>query len=286
MKLDFLPKKIIVALENINTEELIEIRLRKNFPIICIFGYGRKYLVDKLDNSEKIIVTQKDIDYIISELTERSYYAYNDKIRQGYLIYKDGTRIGIAGECIYDKDIVISIKEISSLNIRFCKNRKNCSKDIFDKIIYNGQVLNTLIISPPTKGKTTILKDLVLKINELNINSILIIDERGEFSSIRGENIDSISNCTKSYGFSIGIRSMAPNLVVTDEISSLEDWNYLSNANNSGVRILASCHGDSIESVKNKRGFITGIFKRYVILNSSGRPGVVKEILNEEFIRI
>lgn len=286
MKLDFLPKKIIFALENINTEELIEIRLRKNFPIICLFSYGRKYLPDITDNREKIIATKKDFDYIISELTEKSYYAYNDKIRQGYLIYKDGTRIGIAGECVYDKDVVISIKEITSLNIRLCKNRKNCSKDIFDKIIYNGQVLNTLIISPPTKGKTTILKDLVLKINELGINSILIIDERGEFSSISGENIDSILNSTKSYGFSIGIRSLAPEIVVTDEISSIEDWNYLSNANNSGVRILASCHGDSIDSVKKKRGFISGIFNRYVILNSYGSPGVVKEILNEEFIRL
>lgn len=286
MKFDFLPKRFINALENINSEELIEIRLRKNFPIICLFSYGRKYLIDAVDNNEKIIVTKKDIDFIISELTEKSYYAYNDKIKQGYLIYKDGTRIGIAGECVYNKEVVISIKEISSLNIRFCNNRKNCSKDIFDKIIYNGQVLNTLIISPPTKGKTTILKDLVLKINELNINSILIIDERGEFSCISGLNIDIISNCTKYYGFSIGIRSMAPDLVVTDEISSLEDWNYLSKANNSGVRILASCHGDSIESVKNKRGFIEGIFNRYVVLNSSGRPGVVKEILNEEFIRL
>lgn len=285
MNFEFLPKKIMDALDKINTDELVEIRIRKNFPIICNFCYGRKYLLDKYDK-QNIIVDKNDIDYIISEITERSYYAYNDKIKKGYLTFKDGTRIGITGECVYDREEIISIKDISSLNIRFCKNRENCSKEIYEKILYNGQVLNTLLISPPSKGKTTILKDLVLKINKLNKFSILVIDERGEFSSVLGENIDIISNCTKLYGFSIGIRSMAPDIVVTDEISSLEDWNYLTNANNSGVRILASCHGEGIESVKSKEGFNRNVFSRYVILESKDKPGIVKEVLDGDFLRL
>lgn len=285
MNLEFLPKKITDALEKINTDELVEIRIRKGFPIICSFCYGRIYLVDK-QSKQNIIVDKNDIDYIISEITERSYYAYNDRIKKGYLTYRDGTRIGITGKCVYDREEIISIKDISSLNIRFCKNRENCSKEVYEKIIYNGQVLNTLLISPPTKGKTTILKDLALKINELNKYSILIIDERGEFSSIIGENIDTITNCTKLYGFTIGIRSMAPDIVITDEISSIEDWKYLTYANSSGVRILASCHGESIECVKNKEGFNRNIFSRYVILESADRPGVIREVLNGEFLRL
>ena len=286
MKFDFLPNRIIEALKNINTDELIELRIRKDFPIVCNFVEGRQYLLDKSNNKNLIYTTKNDIDYIISELTERSYYAYNDRLKQGYLNYKDGTRVGVAGECVFDNENIISIRNISSLNIRFCRNREDCSKKIFEKILYHGQVLNSLIISPPTKGKTTILKDLVLKLNLLNRYSILVIDERGEFCNVKGENIDTISNCTKFYGFSIGIRSMAPEIIVTDEISSRNDWQYLQTAKNSGIKFIATCHGENIEDIRNKTGFNKNLFDRYFILNSIGKPGVVKEVLDGDYLKI
>ena len=286
MKIDFLPTKIKEAISNIRLDELIEIRLRKDFPIIIKTNSDRKYLYETQDKNSIVYAYKADIDYIISEVTESSFYAHNDKIRQGYLICDDGTRIGLSGECVYDKETIISMKNISSLNIRFCQNRENSSKKILEKIIYNGQVLNSLIISPPTKGKTTLLKDLTLKLNSTNNYSILIIDERNEFISIKGENIDVISNCTKFYGFSIGIRSMAPDIVITDEISSNNDWKYLSKAKSSGVKIIGSCHGIDIKDVISKAGYRKGIFDRYFLLNPFDRPGTLQKVYDGDFNEI
>ena len=275
MFIEYFPSRLNSDLKNIEFENLIELRIRIGFPIIAK-TINNRILLNKT-------VYKSDIEYIINELTEHSIYAHNDKILQGYLIDKSGTRIGLTGECVFDKDKIISIKNISSLNIRFSKKINNCSKEILNKIIYNGQVLNTLIISPPTKGKTTILKDLIEKINSIDKYSILLIDERGEFATITGKNIDSIRFCNKNYAFSIAIRSMAPDIVITDEISSSEDWAYLVNAVNCGVNIIATCHGSSLKNIRNKDGFNNKIFDRYIVLKSYGLPGVVDFIYNGEF---
>ncbi len=140
---------------------------------------------------------------------------------------------------------------------------------------------NTLIISPPAKGKTTILKDLARKIDaKLNI-PILIMDERGEFASVKGKNIDVIKFGNKLYSFNYGVRSLSPMVVITDELSEKNDWICASNAANSGVKIIASCHGGNIDEIKRKEYFINNVFERYVVLKNLQKPGMIDGFYNE-----
>lgn len=279
MDFNFFPPKILLPLLRYEYKYLTEIRLRVNFPIILNYKNNRTYLTDF---NNKIYCKQNDIEEIISNVTERSIYAFNDKIKEGFLTTKDGNRIGIAGECVFENGKIVTIKNITSLNVRIAHDVPNSSKNIYDKL-FTTKIYNTLIISPPAKGKTTILKDLANKLNDTNLYSILLIDERGEMIGVKGENIDKMNFCDKTYAFSCAIRSMSPEIVIIDELSSEHDWKCAKSAISSGVKIIATAHGESIEDLTKKEYFINSVFDKYVVLRNSAIPGQVKNIFDKDF---
>lgn len=281
----FLPEKYRRAVLKSNTETLSEIRFRTGYPVFCIVG-GKKYFfnnnaltVKEIDGE---ICEKKDVNDIIEKVTEKSLYAFNDRIKQGYLTTKSGVRIGVAGECVFEKGNIITIRDITSLNIRIPHEIKDCSLFIYEKIFADA-LYDTLIISPPSKGKTTLLKDLARKINEKNNVSLLIIDERGEFYGVTGENIDVIRYSDKKYALNYAVRSMSPTVVITDELQTADDWNCAKNAVSSGIKIVASCHGGNVNDLMAKDGFTKGVFKRYVVLDSGVKAGVVKNVYDGDF---
>lgn len=286
MDFSFLPQKVQKALSSLNTDKLYEIRLRKGFPVKVIYDKNVYYLtqngISKF-RENTIIAEVIDIEKIIMNVTEDSVYAFNDKIVGGYLTTKNGVRIGVAGKCVTNNGKVVTIKDFSSLNVRIPHKIIGAAKKILRHVICSDSINNTLIISPPFYGKTTILKDLIATINEKFCVPILIVDERGEFEGVEGENIDVISFSDKSYAFNAGIRSMSPSVIVVDELAGKEDWIAVKNAVLSGVYVLASCHGRTIDDIRYKSFFIEGVFKRYVLLKGYGSPGTVDSVYDEEF---
>ena len=278
MELSFLPIKILSIINKYDFNNLYEIRLRENFGITFTYK-GKKIFLPE------ITCKREDIDYIIDEITEKSVYAFNDYIKNGFITTKDGIRIGLCGQCVFDGDKIVTIKNISSLNIRIPHFVKECSNRIFNTIVIKNEILNTLIISPPFCGKTTIIKDISLKINEDFNKNILIIDERGEFAEIKGKNIDKISFSNKSYAFNFALRSMSPDIVITDELSTLSDWLFIKTAVYSGIKVIATVHSDSISDLKSKNNFILGLFDRYFILKKDNF-GIIDKIFNKNLEEI
>lgn len=275
MDLTFLPKHYVDFINLFGVDKLYEIRIRLGFPLKI--NYNNKFYT----SNNKFICTSFDINHIISLTTEKSVYAYNDFIKQGYITTKNGIRIGLSGECVFEGENIITIKNFTSLNVRIPHEIKDCSKEIFPYVCTES-LLSTLIISPPFYGKTTILKDLTRKLNETNKFSILLVDERGEFEKINGENVDKIKYSNKKYAFSYGIRSLSPHVIITDELSGENDWFCVKNAIFSGVKVIASCHGKDLEEIKSKDYFIK-VFDRYVVLNDKGQADNEIKFYDGEF---
>lgn len=273
MDLSFLPNELLFALNRTSIDKLYEIRLRNGYPIKIIYDNGLYYLSNNgatTLKSQSIICLNNYISNIILNVTECSIYAFNNEIKNGFITTSDGVRIGLAGDCVVDNDSVLTMKNYSSINIRIPHFIDGCSNDILKYAVNDGIVYNTLIISPPFYGKTTILKDCIKNLDKINLFTILVIDERGEFSCVGGENVDYIKFCTKSYAFTCGLRALSPHVVFVDELSNKSDWEFAFSASNSGVKVFASCHGNGFNDVINKAYANKCIFDRYIVLTDYG----------------
>ena len=224
-----------------------------------------------------------------------SLYSVNEQIKKGFIVTKGGLRLGLGGDVIEEKGVIKTMSNFSSINIRIPHTAKNCSLPVFNSIVEGGKILNTLVVSPPGAGKTTFLRDFVWQLSEKNYAyNVLILDERGEIdigeTASLGNYYDKISYCNKKTGFENGIRSLSPNLIITDELGNLEDLQAVEYAVNSGVSILASVHSDNIESLCKKEHFhnifSNRVFQRFVVLSMKNGPGTIEGVYNENLSRI
>lgn len=278
--LEYFPNNIkICLLSEINIKNyksLEEIRIRVNRPIVLKFNNCIKIL--------EHIITTNDILRIFEYITENSVYSYQKQICEGYITLRGGHRVGICGNVVIENGKVININYIYSLNFRISKEIIGSANEIF-KYIYENEIMhNTLIISPPGAGKTTILRDLIRNLSEYK--TVGVVDERGEISAMYknipqnnlGLQVDILNNISKSIGMKMLIRSMAPEVICADEIGTKEDIEAIKYAVTSGVKGIFTAHGDSIENVKEnpilKELIESNLIEIIIILNKNDRKNI------------
>lgn len=139
--------------------ELEEIRIRVNCPIILKFNSKEKIINDK--------ITNQDTKEILQYICENSIYAYQNEINQGYVTINGGHRVGITGNCVVQDNKVINISYIYSINFRIARQKLGSANEIIKDIIdqENKNIYTSLIVSPPGAGKTTILRDLIRQLS-------------------------------------------------------------------------------------------------------------------------
>lgn len=272
--------------------DIQELRIRQFQPIqICYRGK----MIELKTNSglylKPVIADGELIDYIISAATKKSLYAFDEQIKKGYIISENGIRIGLCGTAVNCNDKITFIKDITSLNIRIAHQVMDCSQEIINYIVKNGTVKNTLIISPPGAGKTTMLRDLILKLSDVyQVSNIMVVDEKmelfGENGSYNlGKNIDIMQGADKRFSFYDGIKVMNPTVIATDELITEDDIDGIRFAIYSGVKVLATAHAETIESLKSKTNFEKlfkeKIFERIIVLSKNNGVGNVDGVFDE-----
>lgn len=299
--LEFLPQNLKLYFKNININLINEIRLRVGAPVVINVNGNNKFLyADGIDsvNKEKIICNSSDIQKILLNISNNCLYSINDQLINGYITLHSGVRIGVAGEVVSVNNHIKTIKNISSLNIRIPHFVKNCSLKAFLSIVTSNKIKNSLILSPAGAGKTTFLRDLTHQlIEKLNGINILVADERCEIASginlIENNFVNSVdvySNCSKKFAFENGIRSMNPDVIITDELNFSSDSEIIEHAITCGVKVVASIHANNINDLYNKPNFKTilnkKMFERYIVLSDSCGPGTFEGVYDENLSRI
>lgn len=264
-------------MRKINWEGLEEIRVRIGWPVELIYGNHNEWL-----GNYDSMIDRQCLDEMLNYITGYSIYAMDEEIKQGYITFSGGHRIGITGHATYEalrdtrEPRITNIVDIGGLNIRIAHERKGCAKMIVPHLRNEKSIYNTMIFAAPGVGKTTYLRDVIrILSDELKIS---VIDERSEIAACingkpqndLGSRTDVLDACPKEIGMKMVLRSMSPEVIAVDEIGKEEEFILLEQMRCSGVKVLGTMHaGDMDELLRNlmvRKSVESGSLERFVEL--------------------
>lgn len=265
------------------SDDLNEIRLRALAPVKVVCSGKHGYLTESGFSAaaqNAFMAQVKDINDALFLACEKSVYAFNDNIINGFLTLSDGCRIGVCGRVVKENGRVIAIRDVSSLNVRVPRAVRGCADKIFGEIY--PVLKNLLVIAPPGAGKTTFLRETLRLFDGKKVN-ILVADERNELACIRdgkpffdlGGSVDVLSNSDKAFAFECGLRTMTPDIIVCDELFG-NDAEYIEGCIAGGVKMIASVHAESVAGAQKRLGRkVMECFDKFVVLSRKNRPGEI-----------
>lgn len=249
-------RKLALALPEAKKAEAEEFRLRAGRPMTVLLPAGELPLA--------AVVEPEELETLCNIATEFSRYAAAETLRAGYLSVRGGFRVGLCGTAVMKDGVNTNLKEFSSAVIRIAREQRGIADELPPRLFRNGELMSTLILSPPGGGKTTLLRDLVRRLSQgvepYGPRRVSLIDERGEVAVMyRGEpqmdvgpHTDVLDACPKALGIPIVLRAMNPQVIAVDEITAQADLRAALQAAGCGVRLLATIHAADLAELKER----------------------------------
>ena len=289
--LNYIPSGIRRRLFNISLDEARGIRICSGKPVCIYYSDGCYYInargiLSRIPNNA-VYAKKSDIEEALELASKSSVYSVHDEIKNGFITISGGHRIGITGTAVTENGGLGFLKDISGLNYRLAREVKGAADKVIDKIYYNNVLKNTLIISPPGAGKTTMLRDIARQLSYRGMR-VSIVDERREIAAMNegqsafdlGFSTDILDGAPKPEGMLMMLRSMSPEVIITDEIGKEEDISAIETIINSGVKIITTIHGKNRNQLLHRRDLREMCRYFDIMLTLSKRQGVgtVEEI--------
>jgi len=286
----YVPERLRQSLNAVSSSDrdrVNEIRLRVNRPITVSIG-GKSLFVTRNggfsdDPVLGLSADKHDITETLKAICSYSVHSYTKELSQGFITIENGIRAGIAGTASPS-----GIKYINAVNFRLPRQAVGCGDTVCRKL-FSDRPKGLLICGGVSSGKTTLLRDICRILG--NRYLVSLVDERNELAGcsegIPRNDIGCFTDVLDGYGRAEGIvaaiRSLSPQIIMCDEISSEHDSQAILRGAGCGVKFIATAHGDSVEDLR-KRAFISelldsGVFEYAAVMSGSEKPGIIREIL-------
>lgn len=276
-----LPPHMAAALGR-NYESAEEIRIRcAVLPTVLLNGMEIPF------GSEQAGVD--DVLYVLERATKASLHTAQPEIARGFINCSGGIRIGLCGTGIINESSLSGLRDISSVSIRIPHEVHGCGFEIEEKLLSGSD--NLLVLSPPGGGKTTLLRECMRLLSNSG-RRVCAADERGELAAVHrgvpqfdvGAHSDIMTGVSKAQAAMMLLRSMNPQVLIMDEISSPDDIPAACAAAGCGVRLIASAHAGCLHDLTlrpvYKQLLDSGIFDIAVVIeNNNGKRSFFCEAL-------
>ncbi|NLY39634.1 MAG: stage III sporulation protein AA [Firmicutes bacterium] len=303
---NFLPQRICEMIDRSPLplwDEAEEIRLRLGRPLALHGRTGDLFLAASgaaVKPEQAYKPDRSDLERALQLISSSSLYAFEQELRCGYLTVPGGHRVGLCGQAVLEEGRVARLKHITGLNYRIAREVIGAALPYVSYFVdyHRQRVRHGLIISPPRGGKTTFLRDLARCLGsgapELGFRAfkVAIVDERseiaGSFQGLPQLDVgfctDVLDACPKAEGMMMLLRSMAPEVMVTDEIGSEADAAAIEEVLHAGVAVIATAHAGSLAELQSRPGLRRllqmQVFERVLFLGRSRGVGTVEQIID------
>jgi len=279
-------------------EQVQEIRLRGDKPVVLVLSHGCYFidqngnLMEKGTDNNRLMCSYLCLEQTVRAICGYSLHTHQWEMTRGYITLRGGHRVGLASTAVEKDGRVTSVKEISSINIRIARQIIGLA----DPLVSLGKQGGLLIIGRPGSGKTTLLRDLARQLSGTRspLYKVTLLDERGELAAVWdgipqndiGVNTDVLNGFPKSIAMEIAIRSLSPDIVICDEIGSEQEAIGLLGCVNTGAKVVATIHADSMEELRFKpwaMQLIQGrVFSNLVLLDRNQGKGQIERIVKTD----
>ena len=275
------PIKLTEALLVMGTNDIQEVRIyaEKNAAAV-----KNGMLVDT-----GVFIGAGELTKIIQSMCRGSIFAAQTSLVSGFLTIEGGHRVGVCGRCVCENGVVTHMADISAVCIRIAGEIRGAADGIMEYVEYGRKLYNTLIISPPGCGKTTLLRDIARQLG--GRHRVCIVDERSEIAACKG-GVPSydvgkytcvMDSVPKANGIMMLLRTMSPEVIITDETGSAEEEKAIYNMINCGTKIITSAHGYSEKDPGSSEyiGRLTqrNVFERVIVVSSRLGAGTIEKII-------
>ena len=295
----------VAALPAERLRGLEELRLRPDCPVLLRLAGGEAvlrrdgslsdvgYLGDVKDMADARMLSRAELKKTMLLLSESSVYAFEEELRRGYITLPGGHRAGFAGRAVLERGRIRTLTDISSVNLRVARAVPGAGRELLSRLPAAGPLPSVLLVAPPRAGKTTVLRDLARLLADGDGTAprrVGLADERSELAALRdgvpqldvGLRADVVDGCPKAEAMQLLLRSLSPEVLVTDELGREEDGAAVAEASRCGVAVLATAHARDVAEARQRpllrRLLSEGYFQYLAVLSRRRGPGTLEEV--------
>ena len=228
--------------------------------------------------------TQLQLEEAFYHLCDGSVHTHQSELAGGYITLPGGHRVGVGGKYLVHPEDGIVLQSVHSLNLRIARIKQiSLPWQLIQQL--KGHFVGMLISGEPDSGKTTLLRNMIVFLAEQG-RAVSVIDEREELWPPSCQHsrppVDFIAGLPKGQAIQMALRTLAPQIIVLDELGNMEEVAQLEQGFFSGVDCIASLHAASLEEAlcRPQVMYMKQNHMLRVMVQLTGRqaPGQIREV--------